>query len=777
MIWGAIMVASIAVPATGQGQAAPPTQAAPVMKGTKAAAADPRDAKMNAFVADLLQKMTLEEKIGQLNLVTSDMDKTGPFMRPNYQQDLQAGRVGGIFNAYTPAFVRKLQDMAVKQTRLHIPLIFGYDVIHGHKTIFPMPLGLSCTWDTALIRSSARIAAEEASADGLNWTFSPMVDIARDPRWGRIAEGAGEDPYLGSQIARAMVEGYQGKDLAASNTIMACIKHFALYGGAEAGRDYNTVDMSHRKMFEEYFPPYKAAVDAGAGSVMSSFNVIDGIPASGNRWLITDVLRKQWGFKGFVVTDYNAIDEMVDHGMGDTAQVGALALNAGIDMDMVSANYSDHLAMLLKQGKVTIDQINTACRRMLEAKYKLGLFDDPYRYIDESRPDKVIMTPEKLEAARNIGRQSLVLLKNDKGILPLAQGGTIALVGPLADDHRDMVGSWSAAGDFNKSTTIRQGIQEVGGAGTRIIYAKGANMVDNADLQALLNSNGAMIENDPRSAEEMIKEAVDAATKADVVVAAVGESEGMTGEASSLTDLNIPECQRRLLQALVATGKPVVVLLLNGHPLTLPWESAHATAILECWFPGTEAGGSIADVLFGRYNPSGKLTVDFPVNVGQIPLYYNHLNTGRPYDGKGLDKYHSRYMDVSNDPLYPFGFGLSYTHFTYSGLRTDKATYKPGQPIHVSVTVTNDGAMDGTEVVQLYIRDMVGAVSRPVKELKGFSKISLKKGEQRQVSFTLGLDDLKYYNNDLHRIYTPGLFKVFAGGSSRDVLEAAFKMQ
>lgn len=745
--------------------------------GKPAFAQGDKDAKMNSFVSALMQKMTLEEKIGQLNLVTSDMDKTGPFMRPNYKQDILAGKVGGIFNAYTPEYVRKLQDMAVKETRLHIPLIFGYDVIHGHKTIFPMPIGLSCTWDLDLIRTSARIAAEEASADGLNWTFSPMVDIARDPRWGRIAEGSGEDPYYGSLVAKAMVEGYQGKDLSANNEIMACIKHFALYGAAEAGRDYNTVDMSRQRMFNEYFPPYKAAVDAGAGSVMSSFNVIDGIPASGNRWLMTDVLRKQWGFKGFIVTDYNAIDEMVDHGMGDTLQVAALALRAGIDMDMVSGNYIDNLAKLLKEGKVTIDEINAACRRMLEAKYKLGLFDNPYRYIDESRPAKEIMSADKLEAARSIGRASLVLLKNDKNVLPLSPGATVALVGPMADDRRDMIGSWSAAGDWNKAVSIREGIYNVVGADAKIIYAKGSNMLADPAYTALLNGNGAAIQDDPRSAEDMIKEAVDAANKADVVVAALGESEGMTGEAASRSDLDLPSSQRKLLEALVATGKPVVLLLMNGHPMTIPWESEHVTALVECWFPGTEGGAAIADVLYGKYNPSGKLTVDFPVNVGQIPIYYNHLNTGRPYDGKSKDKYHSRYLDVSNDPLYPFGFGLSYTHFTYSNLHVDKQTYNMGEPIHVTVTVTNDGSRDGGEVVQLYIRDMVGAISRPVKQLKGFSRIYLKKGEQKQVSFTLTTDDLKYFNNDLKRVVTPGPFKVFAGGNSRDVLETGFTLK
>jgi beta-glucosidase len=548
--------------------------------------------KMDGFISALMQKMTLQEKIGQLNLVTSDMDLTGPFVRENYKQDIQKGKVGGIFNAYTPAFVKRLQDMAVKGTRLHIPLLFGYDVIHGHKTIFPIPLGLSCTWDTALIRQSARMAAEEASADGLNWTFSPMVDISRDPRWGRISEGAGEDPYYGAQVARAMVEGYQGSGLGTAGTIMACVKHFALYGAVEAGRDYNTVDMSRLRMYGEYFPPYKAAIDAGAGSVMSSFNEVDGIPATGNHWLMTEVLRRQWGFKGFVVTDYNAIDEMVAHGMGDTAAAGALALKAGIDMDMMSSNFVERLSGLLKQGKVTLEEINTACRRVLEAKYKLGLFDDPYRYINEQRAAREIMSPDKLEAARRIARESLVLLKNKEQTLPLKTGSTIALVGPLADDHRDMIGSWSAAGDWEKSVSIMEGIRQAAGPATRIIYAKGANLVDDSSMLQLLNAGGAEIHPDSRSPGQLVEEAVSAAKQADVVVAVLGESEGMTGEASSRTDIGLLPNQQRLLRALAATGKPVVLVLMNGHPLTLPWEDEQergtAAGLLYAWPGGPE---------------------------------------------------------------------------------------------------------------------------------------------------------------------------------------------
>jgi len=734
----------------------------------------PTDAKMNAFITTLMNKMTLDEKIGQLNLPSVGFDVTGPIVSKDVDEKIRKGLVGAVFNTYTPVAVRKLQEFAVKESRLHIPLLFGYDVIHGHRTIFPIALGLSASWDMKLIEKSARIAATEASADGLNWVFSPMVDIARDPRWGRISEGSGEDTYLGSQIAGAMVKGYQGDGFEKNNTVMACVKHFALYGAAEAGRDYNTVDMSLLKMYQYYLPPYKAAIDAGVMNVMSSFNEINGVPASANKWLLTDLLRKQWGFKGFVVSDYTSVNEMSEHGLGDLKQVSALALQAGLDMDMVGEGFLTTLKKSLQEGKVTQLQIDQACRRILEAKYKLGLFADPYKYVSESRAAKEIFTDENRKAAREIAEHSFVLLKNANQALPLKQAGTIALIGPLADDHRDMIGSWSGAGDWKKSVSVMEGIKNVTGANVNVLYAKGANILDDSSILKQLNANGGDIVLDARSPEEMISEAVAVAGKSDVIVAVVGEAFGMTGEAACRTDLGIPSNQRELLKALVKTGKPIVLVLMNGRPLTLPWEDEHANAILETWFGGTEAGNAIADVLFGNYNPSGKITASFPRSIGQIPVYYNHKNTGRPYNGVSNDKYKSRYLDMSNAPLYPFGYGLSYTSFQYSELSLSKKEITPNEKLQVKLTVTNTGNYDGEETVQLYIRDMVASITQPVKELKGFQKAFLKKGESKEVIFTLSIDDLKFYNTELHQVYEPGEFKVFAGGNSRDVKEAGF---
>ncbi|WP_303312619.1 beta-glucosidase BglX [Hymenobacter sp. BT730] len=734
------------------------------------------DQKMTQFINALMKKMTLEEKIGQLNLITVGFDVTGPVVSKDVDVNIRKGNVGGVFNTFTPIAVRKLQEMAMKESRLHIPLMFGYDVIHGHRTIFPIPLGLSTSWDMGAVERSARIAAEEASADGLNWVFSPMVDIARDPRWGRIAEGAGEDPYLGSQVARAMVRGYQGQDLSKSNTVMACVKHFALYGAAEAGRDYNTTDMSLQRMYNEYLPPYKAAVDAGAGSVMSSFNDVNGIPATANKWLQTDLLRNQWGFKGFVATDYTAINEMTAHGMGNDAQVSALALNAGIDQDMVGEIFLKNLAQNLKDGTVKQEQIDLACRRILEAKWKLGLFQDPYRYTNEKRAKATQMKKEFIDASRDIARRSMVLLKNDKNILPLKKTGTIALVGPLANRQREMIGNWSGAGDWKQAVSLEQGLRNVAGNGVKIVTAQGANFTDDQQMIDRLNAHGGELNVDKRSAEVMIQEAVQAAQGADVIVAAVGESQGMTGEAASRADIGIPAPQLELLKALKKTGKPLVIVLMNGRPLTLTWEDQNADAILETWFSGTQGGNAIADVLFGSYNPAGKLTTTFPQVVGQIPLYYNHKNTGRPYAGDKLDKYKSRYMDVSNDPLYPFGYGLSYTTFTYSKPELSTTSLSPNGTLDVKVTVQNTGNYDGEEVAQLYLRDMVGSLSRPVKELKGFQKVMLKKGESRTLTFHLTPEDLKFYNNDLKWVAEPGDFQVFVGGNSRDVQTAAFKL-
>ena len=548
------------------------------------------DSKMNAFINNLMSQMTLAEKIGQLNLASVGFDVTGPLLSQDADAKVRQGLVGGVFNTYTPQAVRKLQALAVKESRLGIPLLFGYDVIHGYKTIFPIPLALASTWNTNSIEASARIAAAEGSADGLNWTFSPMVDIARDPRWGRIAEGAGEDPYLGAQIARAMVHGYQGDDLSRSNALMACVKHFALYGAVEAGRDYNTVDMSRRQMFEYYLPPYRAAVEAGAGSVMSSFNEVDAVPATGNHWLLTDLLRTQWGFPGFVVTDYTSVLEMTEHGMGDARADAELAMKAGVDMDMVSECYLKYLPELMAHGDITESMINESCRRILEAKYRLGLFADPYRGCTEERARREILTPENRHAARKFAEQSFVLLKNEESVLPLKKGGTIALVGPLADDQEDLLGTWHAAGDWQYVVSVRAGISNLLGSAGTVLHAKGANLIDDLAQRKLLQTFGTTISVDPRSPPDLIAEAVAAAGRADVVVAVLGESSGMSGEAASRSDIGLPDSQAQLLRALVATGKPVVLVLMNGRPLTLGWEAEHCGAILETWFGGTEAG-------------------------------------------------------------------------------------------------------------------------------------------------------------------------------------------
>jgi beta-glucosidase len=738
----------------------------------------PPDAKMQQFISKLMQQMTPEEKIGQLNLVSVGFTVTGPVVSEGVDAKIAKGLVGGVLNTFTPVAARKLQEMAVTQTRLHIPLLMGFDVIHGHRTILPIPLGLAATWDLPAIERGAHIAGQEASADGINWVYSPMVDITRDPRWGRVAEGAGEDPYLGAQIARAMVHGYQGptNDMTRPDNVMACLKHFALYGAAEAGRDYNTTDMSRQRMYNEYLPPYKAAVDAGVGSVMSSFNDINGIPATANKWLMTDLLRRQWGFLGFVATDYTAINELSAHGLGDDKKVSELALNAGIDMDMVGEIFLNNLAKNIKEGTVKQADVDLACRRVLEAKYRLGLFQDPYRGVTEARAKQVLMQPAFVQAARDIARRSLVLLKNDNQTLPLKNTANIAVVGPLADRPLDMIGNWSGAGDGKQAVSILQGIKNVAGATVRVTYTHGANVTEDDQLIKRLNEHGGQLNIDPRSADAQIAEAVAAAQKAEVVVAVVGESQGMTGEAASRADIGLPGRQLDLLKALKATGKPLVVVLVNGRPLTLPWENDNASAILETWFGGTQAGNAVADVLFGVYNPSGKITMTFPRSVGQVPIYYNHKNTGRPYAGVLLDKYKSRYLDAPNDPLYPFGFGLSYSTFTYGKPTVSKSSIATGQGLDVNVTVKNTGQRDGEEVVQFYLRDVVGSSTRPVQELKGFQKILLKAGESRQVTFHVSDNDLKFYNEDLKLVAEPGEFEAMTGGNSRDVQKVSFML-
>jgi beta-glucosidase len=732
-----------------------------------------KEAKMNAFITALMKKMTVEEKIGQLNLPSVGFDVTGPVLSQGVDEKIQKGLVGGVFNTFTPVAVRKLQARAVNETKLKIPLLFGYDVIHGHRTIFPIPLGLSASWDLGLIERTARAAAEEASADGLNWTFSPMVDIARDPRWGRISEGAGEDTYLGSQIARAMVRGYQGDDLSKNNTILACVKHFALYGAAEAGRDYNTVDMSLQRMYNEYLPPYKAAIDAGAATAMASFNEINGVPATANGWLLTDLLRKQWGFKGLVVSDYTGINEMTAHGLGDLQQVSALALKAGTDMDMVGEGYLNTLKQSLQQGKVTMADIDAACRRILEAKYKLGLFDDPYRYVSEDRAKQQIMSQDKLDLAREASEKSIVLLKNSGNVLPLKGERKMAFIGPLVKDKRNLIGNWSGAGDWQQAVSIWEALQKKF-PGNSIAYAKGCNLLDDTLLINKLNPHGAMITPDSLSPQQLIEQAVQTAAGADVLVVALGEAFGMSGEAASRSNIGLPDNQVALLKALKATGKPIVLVLMNGRPLALQWEHDNVAAIVDAWFPGTMGGEAIVNVLFGVYNPSAKLSATFPRNVGQVPIYYSVKATGRPFDEN--QKYTSKYLDVPNTPLYPFGHGLSYTSFSYGDVQLNKTSITPAELLTATVTVSNTGAYDGEETVQLYIQDVVGSSTRPVKELKGFQKIYLRKGESRPVQFTISADDLKFWNSDLKRVAEPGDFNVYIGTSSAEVKRASFKL-
>ncbi len=722
-----------------------------------------RDAEMDSFIAELMSKMTLEEKIGQLNLPSIGFDVTGPIVSKGVEEKIKKGLVGGVFNTFTPNAVRKLQEMAVNETRLKIPLLFGYDVIHGHRTIFPTNIGLSASWDTSLIYRITRAAAEEATADGLNWVFSPMVDIARDPRWGRVSEGSGEDPFLGSQIAKVMVKAYQLDDLSAPNTVMATVKHFALYGAGEAGRDYNTVDMSLHRMYNDYFPPYKAAVEAGAGSVMTSFNDVNGIPASGNKWLMDDVLRKQWGFDGLIVTDYTAVMEMIAHGMGDEQKVTELSLNATVDMDMVSELFIKHGVELVKSRRVSESVIDAACRRILEAKYKLGLFKDPYLYVNEERNKAEIMSEDKLALSKEAAIKSMVLLKNKNSILPLNSSAKIAFVGPLVKNQRDLIGSWSGAGDWKQAVSLWSALETEYGAG-KFLYAKGANLTDDPELIKKLNPHGAMIEPDPKSPKALLEEAVAVARQSDVVVAVLGEPFGMTGEAASRSEIGLLSNQQELLKALKATGKPIVLVVMSGRPLTLQWEDNNLDAILEAWHPGTKAGEAIADILFGKANPSGKLTMTFPRNVGQIPVYYNSRNTGRPFDAE--QKYTSKYLDVPNTPLYPFGYGLSYTSFEYSSPVVNKNLFSIGDSLEVKVTVKNTGNYDGEEVVQLYVQDLVASNTRPVRELKGFYKVFLKKGEAKDVVFRLGESAFGFYNNELAWVTEPGDFKIYVGGSS-----------
>ena len=727
-------------------------------------AGQPYAAKVDA----VLKRMTIDEKIGQLNLSSSGDITTGETKKSNVAKKIEEGKLGGLFNVKSAAKIRHIQQIAVEKSRLKIPLLFGMDVVHGYQTSFPIPLGLSSSWDMPLIKKTAQVAAQEATADGINWTFSPMVDIARDPRWGRVAEGSGEDPYLGSEIAKVMVEGYQGDDLSNNNTMMSTMKHFALYGAAEAGRDYNTVDMSKIRMYNEYFPPYKAAVDAGVRSVMTSFNDINGIPATGNKWLLTDLLRTDWGFNGVVVTDYTGIQEMIYHGLGDLQQVSNQALNAGVDMDMLSDGFARTLKRSLKEGKITIETIDAAVKRILTAKFELGLFDDPYKYLDEKRAKTDLFTVENRDFARKVAADSMVLLKNNQRLLPLKKSGTIALIGPLADSAVNMSGTWSVATDQVLSNPLLAGLKTVMGDKGKIVYAKGSNLDYDLALEKRATMFGKGIPRDGKTDKQLLEEAVSIASTSDVIIAALGESAEFSGESSSRTNLNIPQVQKDLLDALLKTGKPVVLVLFTGRPLVLVEENAKVPAILNVWFPGSEAGLAISDVLFGDVIPSGKLTATFPRSVGQIPIYYNHKNTGRPLgntQGK-FEKFKSNYIDERNEPLYPFGYGLSYTTFSYRHLTLSSPTMTQSGSIEVSVDITNSGHYDGKEVVQLYIRDLVGSVTRPVKELKGFQKIAIEKGETKKVTFKLTENDLKFYNDNLDFVSEPGMFEVFVGTDS-----------
>lgn len=725
------------------------------------------DLKMNSFVDSLLKKMTIEEKIGQLNLITP-FAKTGPFATKKPDLKIKDGSAGNVYGLVgSPSSIHKKLSQA-DSTRLRIPLLSGLDIIHGYATIFPIPLALSCTWDTTLIEKTARVAAIESSAAGFNWTFSPMVDLVRDPRWGRVMESAGEDPYLGGLIARAMVKGYQGNDLKSETSIMACVKHFAMYGAAEGGRDYNTTDMSRILMYQDYLVPYKAAIKAGAGSIMASFNEIDGVPATANKWLLTDLLRGEWGFKGLVITDFNAIQELVNHGVAaDYKDAALMSLSAGIDMDMVSESMSASLKQSFKEGKVTMAQIDAACRKVLEAKYKLGLFQNPYRNYDPDKAKKVTLTDENKQIAKQAALKSIVLLKNHNNSLPLSKNVKVALISPFANSKPEMLGRWSLAADVKSVETIFEGILKLN---PNVTYSKGTYVTDDS---IFIRKNHLVF--DQSEQQRLEKEAVDVAKKSDVIVAVLGESNDMSGEAASKTDISLPNCQRNLLKALKATGKPIVCVLTNGRPMTIESDLQNADAILEIWQLGTKAGDAVADILFGNYNPSGKLTITFPRSVGQIPIYYNHKNTGRPYTPGGPEDFVSNYIDQQNSPLFPFGYGLSYTTFSYSNISlSDTLLVGNNKTLKAKIIITNTGKYAGEETVQLYLNDPVASVTRPVKELKKFQKVFLQPGESKELTFVITTEDLKFYNSKLLWDWEPGTFLVYIGGNSQDVKGAKF---
>ncbi|ENS1393248.1 beta-glucosidase BglX [Salmonella enterica] len=734
----------------------------------------------DAFVTDLLKKMTVDEKIGQLRLISVGPDNPKEAIR----EMIKDGQVGAIFNTVTRQDIRQMQDQVMALSRLKIPLFFAYDVVHGQRTVFPISLGLASSFNLDAVRTVGRVSAYEAADDGLNMTWAPMVDVSRDPRWGRASEGFGEDTYLTSIMGETMVKAMQGKSPADRYSVMTSVKHFAAYGAVEGGKEYNTVDMSSQRLFNDYMPPYKAGLDAGSGAVMVALNSLNGTPATSDSWLLKDVLRDEWGFKGITVSDHGAIKELIKHGTAaDPEDAVRVALKAGVDMSMADEYYSKYLPGLIKSGKVTMAELDDATRHVLNVKYDMGLFNDPYSHLGPKESDPVdtnaesrLHRKEAREVAREVARESVVLLKNRLETLPLKKSGTIAVVGPLADSQRDVMGSWSAAGVANQSVTVLAGIQNAVGDGAKILYAKGANITNDKDIVDFLNLYEEAVKIDPRSPQAMIDEAVQAAKQADVVVAVVGESQGMAHEASSRTNITIPQSQRDLITALKATGKPLVLVLMNGRPLALVKEDQQADAILETWFAGTEGGNAIADVLFGDYNPSGKLPISFPRSVGQIPVYYSHLNTGRPYNPEKPNKYTSRYFDEANGPLYPFGYGLSYTTFTVSDVTLSSPTMQRDGKVTASVEVTNTGKREGATVIQMYLQDVTASMSRPVKQLKGFEKITLKPGESKTVSFPIDIEALKFWNQQMKYDAEPGKFNVFIGVDSARVKQGSFEL-
>lgn len=728
-------------------------------------------APMNEYVADLMSRMTLQEKIGQLNLMVAGDITTGGAMDTQVGGDIAKGNMGGVFNIKGFDKIKALQEIAVTKSRLGIPLLVGMDVIHGYETMFPIPLALSCSWNLDAIKQSAAVAAKEASADGINWTYSPMVDVAHDARWGRVSEGNGEDPYLGARIAEAMVQGYQGTNYSNKDNIMACLKHFALYGAVESGLEYNTTDMSRLRMYNQYFAPYEAAVKAGVGSVMSSFNLVDYVPATANHWLLTDVLRNDWKFDGFVVTDYGSIAEIIQHGTAaNLKEASAQALNAGTDMDMCSNGFVATLAQSVAEGKVSEATINEACRRVLEAKYKLGLFANPYKYCDAKRHKTEVFTNENRQTARDIAAQTFVLLKNDHQLLPLKKEGSVALIGPLADTRNNMAGTWSVAQTPDRYATLRESMAKALEGKAKLLYAQGCNVWYDEQLQ----KNGELGKTIARGDDAELKaQALNIAQQADVIVCAMGETADMSGECATRTSLEMPDAQHALLEELVKLGKPVVLLNFAGRPTVLSWETKHVPAIMNVWFGGSEAGDAICDVLFGDKVPTGRLTMSMPKTTGQLPLYYNHLNTGRPVaDNVPFAKFASNALDVSNGALYPFGYGLSYTTFSYSDVTLSANEMAKNGSVTATVTVTNTGKRDADEVVQLYVHDLVASIARPVKELKGFERIHLAAGESKTVTFTIGADQLSFYNADLKKVVEPGDFDIMVGHDSRNLKTA-----